>query len=219
MDNPYEAEVFPPDSRGEFPFAGFGPRVKHRVPAQGFKRVALVMPYGIENRGVRYLASVLRRRGFDPYLIFFQRWANNRIRLPSRRDIGLLCGLIKDINPLFAGFGGGAPYLGIVSDLTRKVRDVAGVPVLWGGVYPTVQPEVCIETADFVCIGEGEYPVCDLAEALAGDGETGGIPNIWSKSKGEIRRNPPRPLIRDLSCCQEKLCSEDLKFGRQVPEL
>lgn len=197
MNKPVHVENAPQRNHKERPSTGTAPgREKSAFP--GNKRVVLIMPYGIENRGIRYLASVLRRRGFDPYLVFFERWVNNRIEPPSSRDIGLLGGLVKDINPLFAGFGVGAPYARIVGDLTRRVRDTAGVPILWGGVYPTVQPEVCIETADFVCIGEGEHPVCDLAGALSGDGDAVGIPNIWSRQDGKVNRNKPRPLIRDL---------------------
>ncbi|RIK28036.1 MAG: hypothetical protein DCC55_39010 [Chloroflexi bacterium] len=51
---------------------------------------------------------------------------------------------------------------------------------------------------DGLCVGEGEGPIVDLANALGNGGLKPDIPNWWFKLDGEIVRNPVRPLVRDL---------------------
>ena len=161
-------------------------------------RVILVSPYGIENRGVRYISAVLRKNGFEPHLVLFKRWVNNQIKDPTRREEALLCELVREIDPILIGFGFGAPYLKIVTRLTGLLREHTSATILWGGVHPTVCPEECIEHADAVCVGEGEYPTLDICRALAEGEEIRNIPNLWIRKSGEIVRNEVRPLVQEL---------------------
>lgn len=71
---------------------------------------------------------------------------------------------------------------------------------LCGGVHPTLVPEDVIADPvwDVVCVGEGEYPLRDLAERLASARDYLDVPNLWIRRNGEIVRNPMRPLIADL---------------------
>lgn len=162
------------------------------------RRVVLVSPYGIENRGVRYISAVLRQNGFEPQLVLFKRWVNNQIEAPTPAEESLLCDLVADIDPILVGFGFGAPYLAIVTRLTELIKERVSVLVLWGGVHPTVCPEDCIEHADAVCIGEGEYPTLDLCKALADEDDFAQIPGLWVRRNGEVVRNEARPLMQDL---------------------
>ncbi len=43
--------------------------------------------------------------------------------------------------------------------LTGKLKRDPDIMVLWGGYHPTLMPSQCIESADVVCIGEGEAPI------------------------------------------------------------
>ena len=160
--------------------------------------VVLVSPYGIENRGVRYIAASLMEAGFDPVLVFLKRWVNNDIKVPSDREYRLLTDLVHDLSPLLVGFGFGAPSLGVVTEATRRLRERCTAPVIWGGVHPTVCPEDCIKEADFVCIGEGEDATVELCVALADGQATGAIPGLWSRRGEAIEKGEPRPLIQDL---------------------
>ena len=105
-------------------------------------------------------------------------------------------------------------------DLNRRIRGVLdskyasdGRPPplsVFGGPHPTFFPEMIAEPGvDGVCIGEGEGALLDLANVLPE--ARGGhfqeylaldklaIPNWWFKVNGEVIKNPPRPLIHDLS--------------------
>jgi len=160
--------------------------------------VVLVSVYGIENRGVRYIAATLRAHGFEPHLVLFKRWINNRIAPPTAKEQELLADLVARTDPLLVAFGFGAPYLDIVTGLTARLRRATAAPVLWGGVHPTVCPEDCIQQADYVCVGEGEHPTLDLCRALADGTDTRSIPNLWVRRDGAVTRNEPRPLLQDL---------------------
>ncbi len=70
---------------------------------------------------------------------------------------------------------------------------------VFGGPHPTFFPEFIEEPGvDGICVGEGEGPIVDLANALGNGGLKPDIPNWWFKIEDEIVRNPVRPLIRDL---------------------
>jgi radical SAM superfamily enzyme YgiQ (UPF0313 family) len=82
--------------------------------------------------------------------------------------------------------------------LTQAIKqEFPAVPVLWGGVHPTFNPEESLRYADYVCIGEGEDAVLDLVRALEKGEVRTDIPNIWMKKDGEIIKNEVRLLIEN----------------------
>ncbi len=71
--------------------------------------------------------------------------------------------------------------------------------VVWGGPHPTVLPDDSLARpqVDAVALGEGEDTLLELARR---GGDPGNVAGLWYKTAaGEIVRNPPRPLIQDLS--------------------
>ena len=74
------------------------------------------------------------------------------------------------------------------------------LPVIWGGKYPTLNPEKALEefNADFVCIGEGLEAFEEFLNALSGNADLYRIRNIWAKRNGETIKNAIRPLRRNL---------------------
>lgn len=167
-------------------------------PQSDNRRVVLATPYGIENRGVRYIASTLRARGFEPHLVLLKRWVNNDLQPPTEVEEELFINLVKDIDPLLVGIGFGAPYFPMMTGLTKRLRTAVNIPVLWGGVHPTVCPEECIEHVDFVCVGEGEECTTELAAALQGKGSVTDVAGLWLHRNGEVIQTPPRPLLQEL---------------------
>lgn len=160
--------------------------------------ISLISLYSTENRGVRYLSSVLREAGFTTNIVFFKRWINNAIREPNPREVENLIGLLRQLQTSLVGLSVGTPYLKIALNLSRIIQLKLNVPVVWGGVHPTICPEDCAETADYVCVGEGEYPLLELAAALAGGGATDEIANIWKSEGTKLRRSGLRPLNNEL---------------------
>jgi len=87
------------------------------------------------------------------------------------------------------------------TDATRALRDaLPGVPVVWGGIHATSDPTSCLtgNRADFVCVGEGERTMLDLARAARSGRDFRSIPNLGWVEDGRYTQNPVYPLIRDL---------------------
>jgi len=55
-----------------------------------------------------------------------------------------------------------------------------------------------MDHADFVCVGEGEGAMADLAEAIQNGRDCTHIPNLWVRKGGEIVKNDVRPLFENL---------------------
>lgn len=91
-----------------------------------------------------------------------------------------------------------APYLEQVAPALR--RALPGVPIVAGGVHPTLRPEEClaIDGIDGVCIGEGERVAVDILERLQQGRGLHHIPGLWIERGGEIERNPPAPAAANL---------------------
>jgi len=75
-----------------------------------------------------------------------------------------------------------------------------GLPIIAGGIHAMVAPEEVLSSPgiSMVCLGEGEEPMVELAEAMEHDRDLTGIRNLWVKHGQQIIKNPPRPLLPDL---------------------
>jgi anaerobic magnesium-protoporphyrin IX monomethyl ester cyclase len=73
-------------------------------------------------------------------------------------------------------------------------------PLVAGGPHPTVAPiEPLAHGFRFSVAGEGEEPLCELADALDGKRDLSGIAGLaWNDASGSPRVNPPRGFITDL---------------------
>jgi len=86
-------------------------------------------------------------------------------------------------------------------EASRLVRSLSPqVPVVWGGVHPSLLPEETLKTGpvDIVVRGEGEVPVRLLAQALKHGRGGHGIPGVSLIEQGEVIHNPePEPFDLD----------------------
>jgi len=174
--------------------------------------IALISLYGVENNGIRSISSVLEKEGFNTYLIFFKRWANNDIRYPTEEEEKTLISLLEELNIDVVGFSFTSPFLKIAQGLTRRIEDVASAKVVWGGIHATVMPEECLRHCDIVCRGEGEYTVLELAKALEQRYPLEGIKNICYKKENKVICEEMRPLIQDLDSLPHQDYDEKNKF-------
>lgn len=168
-------------------------------------RVALLhpTPYDLFATGPRALSAYLRTRGHATRIILvpgetgkYQYRANYVYQLP-RSMVDDLVRLVADCDLIAIGFMSG--NLDVALQVTRAVqRAHPDKPVVWGGHHATVAPTACLDYVDLVCVGEGEGTMAELADTLDGGGDPSGIANLALRVDGEVRTNPPRPLIQDL---------------------
>jgi radical SAM superfamily enzyme YgiQ (UPF0313 family) len=162
--------------------------------------VVLVNFYSPKSLGVRYLEGALRAAGFDAAVVFFKGFHSTRPQKPTDAEVDALVALLRRKNPLFIGFSVmSSLYLDAVTAVSRAVREqVSDVPLVWGGVYPTLFPERCLQYCDYVLRGEGEGAVAELARRLRDGADASDTENLAFLRGGETVVNPVRPLIADL---------------------
>lgn len=108
---------------------------------------------------------------------------------------------VKAFQPQLIGFSSATPDYGISVELAKLAKEIKeDTKVIFGGMHPTVDPEGTIreKAIDFICIGEGEEAIVELARGLENKGDVTYIKNIWAKAEGKIYKNTLRPLIQDL---------------------
>ena len=85
--------------------------------------------------------------------------------------------------------------------LSRVLKQrLPGTPVVIGGPHPSALPARSLEEtgADFVVRGEGEVTFTEVLERVRDGGGWNEVLGLAYRDGGEIRINPPRPLLQDL---------------------
>lgn len=174
---------------------------RHNTAVTKRTKFCLISISNSHNIGCRILCSWLKHHGFDTHLIFLSDIIQNDIIPPSDQDLQLMFDLlIKQIKPDVVGISVSCSSLLDISKRTTEVvrQAMPNVKVLWGGIHAILLPESCIDVADFVCVGEGEGPLLQLATALEEGTDTTKIEGVWARQDGQVYQNPAAYVIDDL---------------------
>ena len=127
-------------------------------------KVTLISPYlDIKSFGLRTLSACLKKEGHDVQLIFLPRPFTERYEDKTLNEVVKISSGAALIGiSLMTNFFDNAVQ---ISQILRKSLDI---PILWGGIHPTIRPQECLNYADLVCIGEGEEAVTELARKMEG---------------------------------------------------
>jgi len=82
--------------------------------------------------------------------------------------------------------------------LTVELKKTFKKPVIWGGIHPTVRPEECLEFADGVCLGEGEWSFLELINKIQNNEEYTDTAGFWFRCGDEVVKNGLYPLEENL---------------------
>ena len=82
----------------------------------------------------------------------------------------------------------------VASQLVKRHSDI---PVVWGGIHPTLLPEQTVENedVDIVVQGEGEETFFELVQTLEHGEPLGNVKGIYYREGNRITSTAPRPLI------------------------
>jgi len=107
---------------------------------------------------------------------------------------------LKDYKPDLIGISVVTDFYQWACTMAKMIKQEMDVPIIFGGIHPTSVPERVIRNdfVDMVCVGEGEYPMLELANSMEKGQVDYSIKNIWFKRNGQIIQNEVRPLIEDL---------------------
>ena len=165
--------------------------------------------------GLCYIAGVLNDHGFDvrvyntdfiknPRVLSskditagYNTYLNslNNLDLPVWREI---YERINDYSPDIVGITAMTSLFNSALNVAQLVKSLdSEIPVVLGGVHPTILPQETIKNTkvDIVVRGEGEYTFLDILKNFNNLNEVLGI---TYKENGQIINNPARPLIQNL---------------------
>lgn len=84
-----------------------------------------------------------------------------------------------------------------VPDSRRLKAALPGVPIVWGGYFPSQHAETCLreDFVDFCIHSQGELTFLELLGMLEVGGAFSSVLGLSYRENGRIRHNPHRPLI------------------------
>ena len=150
------------------------------------------------------LEASLRAAGFKSSLVFMVRknrakYLKQAVFVPSPGEIRLLIEKLKFLQTDAVGISVPSPLLRAACDVTRAIRNDLNIPVIWGGIHPTLFPEESCNVADAVCIGEGEDAIVRMADRLSKGASFDGIPGIWYRQNGAVKKNSLNSELLDIN--------------------
>ncbi|MDP2943898.1 MAG: radical SAM protein [Candidatus Omnitrophota bacterium] len=175
---------------------------------------------GAEGLGLESLSAVLKQHGHRACLAFDPALFDDKLYfyIPQLAKLfDYRKHLLKKIiasKPDIVGFSVFADNFKWACSVARDVKKQLGVPIIFGGIYPTSMPEITInqDCVDMVCLGEGEYPMLELVDCMSKGNMDYSIQNIWFKKVGTVIKNPLRPMqnLDDLPLYDKSLFENEI---------
>lgn len=156
-----------------------------------------------ENLGIEYLSAALKAKNHTTELVFSPSISStdNSIRKYIHLSDVNLANKILATSPGLVAFS-------IMSDMFGRLKNIATLikqlspetKILCGGIHPTSRPQLLEENTmfDYLCVGEGEEAIVELADALEKNQSVSEIKNIWAREENKIYKNDLRPLVTDI---------------------
>ena len=168
-------------------------------------KIMFVYP-GFEYLGIEYLSAILKQHGFQTKLAFDPQLFNDSFlkvkyldKFFSYEDV--LLKQIKQYAPQLIAFSVLSSHYQWAISLARKIKClIPSAHITFGGTHTSSVPDRVVkqDCVDSVVIGEGEFALLDLANALRHGKLDFSIKNIWFKNNGQIIKNSLRPYIDNL---------------------
>jgi anaerobic magnesium-protoporphyrin IX monomethyl ester cyclase len=163
--------------------------------------IALTPP-DVSAFGIRALSSYLKKHGKDVSVIFLPGGVE-KFKYTTGYKYEYEKSILEQVVELCRGSGlvglsFMSNYLDRAIQLCEAIKNALHIPIIVGGIHPTVMPAECLNIADIVCIGEGEEAILELVERLEKGKDYTNIQNLFVKQGDKIYKNTLRPLIENL---------------------
>jgi len=136
--------------------------------------------------GLLHLGTVLDKEGCTVSIIDAAKYPNYKKLISEKIKDALLVGVTALTTEVKNAIE--------ISDMIKNISDV---PIIWGGCHPTLFPkQTCSdESVDFVCIGEGEYTMLELAKALESGTSFQNINGLAYKDNDVVKINLQKSYV------------------------
>lgn len=154
--------------------------------------------------GIEYLSSALKKAGHSTELIFDPGSGDIEYQFKMlERYFDLTDKMLekaKAYQPDLIAFSSLTNLYPWVSRMAKLLKQSLNVPIIVGGLHPTILPDFVINNpdVDMICVGEGEEALVELANSIDRGKIDYSIKNIWFKKDGAVIKNPSRPLLQNL---------------------
>lgn len=155
-----------------------------RYMGRHLARVGWVMP----PMGLLYVAAGLEKEGHTVEVY------------DAQVDARPLARVLETFQPEIVGITCVSALLGSALSAARIVKErLPGVPVVMGGVHPSVRPDDVLtsEDVDVAVRGEGVWTMLDLARSYSSGSSPAGIPGTSYRLGGRNVHEPDRPAVKD----------------------
>ncbi|MBI5050074.1 MAG: B12-binding domain-containing radical SAM protein [Nitrospirae bacterium] len=162
-------------------------------------RLTFISPYeDIVAFGIRILSAYLKKFGHATKIIFLcrERGKHANINYQSGEILDSLVDICKDSD--LVGISLMTNHFNPAVSITQGLKSRLNIPIIWGGVHPTIMPEDCLNYADIVCIGEGEVPVLELIQKMEEGKDYFDTKSLWFRNKKNVIRNQIGGRINNL---------------------
>lgn len=168
-------------------------------------KIALITS-GHESLGLESLSAKLKQEGHEVRLYFDPKTFGGGIFLKIdflSRIFDLKKKIIAQVllwDPDIIGFSCMTHNYHWSLEIASEIKKNKNIPVVFGGMHPTLLPEEVISQrcVDYVAVGEAEMSFSLLLKKIqVGEGVTS-VEGIYAKINGQIFKNPVYPLIANL---------------------
>lgn len=152
-------------------------------------------PTDISGLGARYIAAALKRRNIETKILFLRKAFEE---VETNAELDQIRSLLTSLAPDVIGLSLMSNHLRRAIHITQYLKKHFKIPVVWGGVHPTLQPEDSLKYADIVCAGEGEEAFPELLDKMNRGADYLSTPSFWFKQGQQVIQNPCRTLRDNL---------------------
>lgn len=159
------------------------------------EKAPILLGRGDIYEGISLIAAMLKKKGHqvELYVLGCRPVASNWPYLKDK---------LQKFQPDIIGFSAFAPTYPFAVEAAHYLRSAApNAMQIIGGPHATLNPQQCVEDGfDAVCVGEGEYPMVELAAQMDKGSAPAKIANLWivDKKSGVVEKNEPRPFLQNL---------------------
>ncbi|MBL7069063.1 MAG: B12-binding domain-containing radical SAM protein [Candidatus Omnitrophica bacterium] len=142
--------------------------------------------------GLIFVATPLVNKGFSVRIIDTGTHTDWRPLLKDAVDSSTICAGVGTVT---------GRQIKSALEFSKAVKDIRDIPVVWGGIHPSLLPEQTLrnELVDIVVAGEGEERFLKIVEGIKAKSDLGGIRGIFFKKDGAIRDTAPEEDFIDLN--------------------
>ncbi len=144
--------------------------------------------------GLSYISSILKKSNHHTDLVVLdRRYGNKNFKTIDAKfatfNPDMIC-----FTAVFSEF----EFIGSVADYIKS--KYPAIFTLIGGGHVSINPkEEYLNRFNAICVGEGEYPILELASKFQNQEPYYDIPNLWFKGNGQVIKNLSRSFIENIS--------------------